>query len=214
MLPGYSVEALFTLFEFQLSCSPAGKESTCNVGDLGSIPGLGRSPGEGKGYPLQYSNLENPMDYIVHGITKSRTRPSDFHLSLSPLYVFPLEGIFLHHSRLFQSLQSDNSFCINGWMLFSPNWTPTNTASSDIRSSFQVDIILNIFRLGQLVWNTHATHIYGFHTRLRCLILRIPSTWIYLHPAHVITLYITVKPPSPLHSSQYVYVCFILLGYT
>ena len=39
-----------------------GKESACNVGDLGSIPGLGRSPGDGKGYPLQYSGLENPMD--------------------------------------------------------------------------------------------------------------------------------------------------------
>ena len=48
----------------------AGKESTCNVGDLGSIPGLGRSPGEGKGYLLQYSGLENSMDCIVHGVTK------------------------------------------------------------------------------------------------------------------------------------------------
>ena len=44
----------------------AGKESACNVGDLGSIPGLGRSPGEGKGYPLQYSGLENSMDCRVH----------------------------------------------------------------------------------------------------------------------------------------------------
>ena len=44
------------------SCGSAGKESTCNVGDLGLIPGLGRSPGEGKGYPLQYSGLENSMD--------------------------------------------------------------------------------------------------------------------------------------------------------
>ena len=43
-------------------CDSAGKETACNVGDLGSIPGLGRSPGEGKGYPLQCSNLENPMD--------------------------------------------------------------------------------------------------------------------------------------------------------
>ena len=51
----------------------AGKESTCNVGDLGLIPGLGRSPGEGKGYPLQYSGLENSMDCIVHGVSKSRT---------------------------------------------------------------------------------------------------------------------------------------------
>ena len=42
--------------------SPAGKESACNVGNLGSIPGLGRSPGEGKGYPLQYSGLEKSMD--------------------------------------------------------------------------------------------------------------------------------------------------------
>ena len=45
----------------------AGKESACNVGDLGSIPGLGRSPGEGKSYPLQYSGLDNSMDCIVHG---------------------------------------------------------------------------------------------------------------------------------------------------
>ena len=43
-------------------CGPAGKESACNAGDLGLIPGLGRSPGEGKGYPLQYSGLENSMD--------------------------------------------------------------------------------------------------------------------------------------------------------
>ena len=60
-------------------CGSAGKESTCNEGDLGSIPGLGRSAGEGKGYPLQYSGLENPMDYMVHGVSRSRTRLSDFH---------------------------------------------------------------------------------------------------------------------------------------
>ena len=57
----------------------AGKESACNKGDLGSIPGLGRSPGEGNGYPLQYLGLENAMDCIVHGITKSRTRLNHFH---------------------------------------------------------------------------------------------------------------------------------------
>ena len=43
-------------------CGSAGKESACNAGDLGSVPGLGRSPGEGKGYPLQYCDLENSMD--------------------------------------------------------------------------------------------------------------------------------------------------------
>ena len=57
----------------------AGKESACNVGDLGSIPRLGRSPGEGKGYPLKYSGLENSMDSIVHGVAKSRTRLSNLH---------------------------------------------------------------------------------------------------------------------------------------
>ena len=61
-----------------------GKESPCNVGDLGSIPGLGRSLEEGNGYPLQFAGLENFMDRgvwqaTVHGVTKSRTRLSDFH---------------------------------------------------------------------------------------------------------------------------------------
>ena len=63
-------------------CGSAGKESACNVGDLGSIPGLGGSPGERKGYPLQYSGLENSMDCIVHGVAKSRTQLSNFHFSL------------------------------------------------------------------------------------------------------------------------------------
>ena len=57
----------------------AGKESICNAGDPDSISGLGRYPGEGIGYPFQYSVLENPTDCMVHGITKSRTRLSDFH---------------------------------------------------------------------------------------------------------------------------------------
>ena len=59
--------------------SSVGKESACNAGDPSSIPGLGRSPGETKGYTLQYSGLENSMDYIVHGVIKSRTRLSHFH---------------------------------------------------------------------------------------------------------------------------------------
>ena len=59
------------------------KASACNAGDPGSIPGLGRSPGDGNGNPLQYSCLENPMDRgawqaTVHRVTKSRTRLSEF----------------------------------------------------------------------------------------------------------------------------------------
>ena len=61
----------------------AGKEFACSVGDLGSIPGLGRPPAEGKGYPLQYSGLENS----VHGVAKSQTRVSNFH------FHFPLTAI-------------------------------------------------------------------------------------------------------------------------
>ena len=57
----------------------AGKESAYNAGDRGSIPVLGRSPGEGKGYPLQYSGLENSMDSIGHGVAKSWTQLSDFN---------------------------------------------------------------------------------------------------------------------------------------
>ena len=63
-----------------------GKESACSAGDLGSIPGLGRSPGEGHGNPLQYSCLENSVDrgawlVIVHEVVKSRTWLSDFHFT-------------------------------------------------------------------------------------------------------------------------------------
>ena len=63
-----------------LSCN----ESACNAGDLGSIAGLGRSPGEEKGYPLQYSGLENSMDSIEHGVAKSRTHLSTFHFQFHP----------------------------------------------------------------------------------------------------------------------------------
>ena len=63
-------------------CGSDGKESSCNAGDLGSIPGLERSPREGNGYPYQYSCLENSMDRgasraTVHGVAKSRTQLSD-----------------------------------------------------------------------------------------------------------------------------------------
>ena len=61
--------------------SSVGKESACNAEDLGLIPGLERSPGERKGYPLQYSGLEDSMDCIVHGVAKSQTQLSDFHFT-------------------------------------------------------------------------------------------------------------------------------------
>ena len=67
---------------FQPPCGSAGKESACNAGRPGFDAWVGRSPGEAKGYPIQYSDLENSMDCIVHGVAKRQTRPSDFHLIL------------------------------------------------------------------------------------------------------------------------------------
>ena len=72
-------DRLFTTVFLAFPCGSDGKEAACNMGDLGSIPGLGRSPGGGHGNPLQYSCLENPMDRgawqtTVHRVANSRTR--------------------------------------------------------------------------------------------------------------------------------------------
>ena len=73
------VDISIPIYIWGFPCGSDGKESAHNAGDLGSIPGLGRPPGEGKGYPLRYSGLENSTDLIVHGVTKSWTRLSNFH---------------------------------------------------------------------------------------------------------------------------------------
>ena len=73
---------------------------SCNVEDLGSVPGLGRFPGKEKGYPLQYSGLENPMDYTVHGVTKSQTGLSHFHFDFGRrqvLFIFQQCSKFISH---------------------------------------------------------------------------------------------------------------------
>ena len=82
--------------------------SACSEGDLGLIPGSGGSSGEGKGYPLQYSSLENFMDYTVHGVAKSRTQLSDFHFA--PHY-FADKGLYSQSYRFSSS---------HVWM---ENWT-------------------------------------------------------------------------------------------
>ena len=70
------------MYTYGLPCGSAGKEPSCNVGDVGLIRGLGSYPGERKGYPFQYSGLKNPMDCIVHGVTKSQIRLRNFHTSI------------------------------------------------------------------------------------------------------------------------------------
>ena len=76
-------------------CGSAGKESSCNVEDLALIPLLGRSPGEGKGYPLQYSGLENSMACIVHGVTKSQT----LSLSRMKLMLYSWKSIVTRNNK-------------------------------------------------------------------------------------------------------------------
>ena len=88
---GKSMASPFFALELPRWCFSGGsdgKEHTCNTGDPGSSPGLGRSPGEGTGYPLQYSGLENSTDCIVHGIIKSQTQLSDFH-TIAMAYTTP-----------------------------------------------------------------------------------------------------------------------------
>ena len=87
-----------------LPCGSAGKESACNVEDLGLIPGLGRSPGEGKGYPLQYSGLENSMDCIFHEVTMSRTRLSNLHFHIIICSVVLVLGV--QHNDLVIHIQA------------------------------------------------------------------------------------------------------------
>ena len=111
-------------------CGSAGKESACNVGDLGSIPGLGRSHGEGNSYPLQYSGLENSMDYIVLGVSTSQAWLSDFHfhfhswvvknVSIDWCYLlwelFFLNNLFVFNWRII-ALQYCVDFChISTWI--------------------------------------------------------------------------------------------------
>ena len=81
-----SVFFMVHLSHLWASLVTAGKESACNVGDLSLIPGLGISPGEGKGYPLQYSGLENSMDCMIHEVAKSWKRLGDFHFLTSVHY--------------------------------------------------------------------------------------------------------------------------------
>ena len=113
----------------------AGKESACNVGDLGSIPGLGRSSREENGYPLQYFGLENSTDCVVHGVAKSRTQLSNFHF-VSEVCI----------TRVFKSYQSTqlrgttkhvNQFLSNHKKLFrnrSTHSANTGDAKSDSRA--------------------------------------------------------------------------------
>ena len=106
------------------------KASACNAGDLGSIPGSGRSPGEGNGNPLQYSCLENPMDggvwwATVHGVTKSRTRLNEWLKRLKYVYISSLEKEMATHSSILAweipRTEEPSGLQSTGWQR-SPTW--------------------------------------------------------------------------------------------
>ena len=100
-----------------ITCGSDGKESACNVGDLGLVPGLGRSPGEEKGYPLQYSGLENSVDCIAHGVMKSWTRLSAFHsLSLLLMVFWAIsESSSMKFTYTVILIQSERKTELNKW---------------------------------------------------------------------------------------------------
>ena len=93
-------------------CGSAGKESAHNVGDIGLIPGLGRSSREGKGYPPQYSGLGTSVDCKVHGVVKSRTRLSDFHF-LSFIFSFRVKTVDIADIKLMSVNMELGSMCCN-----------------------------------------------------------------------------------------------------
>ena len=131
-------------------CGSAGKESACNAGDLGLIPGLGRSSGEGKGY-LQSSDLENSMEYTILGAAK-KTRLSDFHF-----YTF-IKRIYSP-----QTLP-------NGWLA----WGCQRQACC-----LKVKKKNNVLRRAPgLVWVSKAKDIFLLHFILYSFLLsQFPSTW-------------------------------------
>ena len=117
--------------------SSAGKESACNAGDTGSIPGSGSSPGEGNSYPLQYSGLENSMDWgawqaAVHGVTRSQTRLSAFHIYMCVC----AHHIFFIHSS------------VGGQLGTFPVLALINSAAMNVRVHVFFQIRVFIFFLG------------------------------------------------------------------
>ena len=131
-----------------------GKESTCNAGNPGSIPGLGRYPGEGLGYPLQYSDLENSMDYTVHGVENSWTQLSNFHFFYYVLLIFRVhvnvwqkttklcKAIILQLKKI--NLKNSSVQSLSCVQVFAIPWTAAGQASMSITSSQTLPKLMSI----------------------------------------------------------------------
>ena len=154
-------------------CGSAGKESTCNAGDLGSIPGLERSPGEEKGYPLQYSGLENSTDCIVHMVAKSGTRPINFH-SLTWAKALHLPRSLVPYNR--------PQLCPTGWIrssAFHPCGFPQG-ARTGLKSLLYPADFLHL-SLKESRMNSMSAHAKGQNHHSPCS--RGPSITFFFFPA-------------------------------
>ena len=142
-----------------------GQESTCNVGEPGLVPGLGRSTAEGIGYPFQYSGLENTMDCIVHGVPKSCMWMSEFYMDLT--FQVSMQYCSLYHWTLLPSpvtsttgccfcFGSVSSFFLKLFLYSSPvaYWAPTDLGSSSfsVLSFFPCYIIHGVLKARILKW--------------------------------------------------------------
>ena len=124
-------------------CGSAGKESACSAGDLGLIPWLGRSPGEEKGYPLQYSGLENSIDCTVHRVAKSQTRVSNFHFYL---YIYIYIYIFFFYPKQYSITVSAYSLSIS--MFFNLEASCFESLSLCVNALFcNAEVVLQYFAL-------------------------------------------------------------------
>ena len=144
----------------------AHKESVCNEGDLGSIPGLGRSPGEGKGYPLQYSGLKNSMDCIAHGATKSWTQLSSFHLAWLRLGFWPRQ---CYKDEITVSVRMSCLYCKSQW---------------HNSTYFLFSLYAGVCRQGELYHNSHpGTQADGgfISTHALAITLSGRGTWWIVH---------------------------------
>ena len=126
----YSYGLVPLLFTWNFPDSLVGKESPCNAGDHGSIAGLGRYREEGKGYPLQYSGLENSMDCIVHEVAKSRILLSNLHFTWNchniVNWLYPIQNVFGVKKPKVKFKKEDwfKYILFNGWVIFHCVYVP------------------------------------------------------------------------------------------
>ena len=135
--------------------SSVGRESACSAGHPSSIPGSESSPGEGKGYPLQYSGLENSMVYIFHGVAKSQTRLSDLHFTLHKGFSVVNEEVdAFWNSLAFSMIQQMLAF----WSLVRLPFLNLACASGSSRFTYCWSLVWRILSITLLACESATVH--------------------------------------------------------